>query len=50
MEQGIVFSLRSGVLRFSFGLYNDESDVQQVLDAVREWGARPGAPRLVPSA
>lgn len=31
---GIVFSLRSGVLRFSFGLYNDESDVEAVLAVV----------------
>lgn len=30
----IVFSLRSGVLRFSFGLYNDDSDVDAVLSAV----------------
>jgi cysteine desulfurase/selenocysteine lyase len=32
-----VFSLRSGVLRFSFGLYNDESDVERVLGTVRAW-------------
>jgi len=37
VSQGIVFSLRSGVLRFSFGPYNDESDVDQVLTAVRSW-------------
>ncbi len=36
VEQGVVFSLRSGVLRFSFGVYNDESDVERVLEAVRE--------------
>jgi len=40
--QGIVFSLRSGVLRFSFGAYNDESDVNRVLDAVRQWQAQAG--------
>jgi cysteine desulfurase/selenocysteine lyase len=34
-----VFSLRSGVLRFSFGLYNDESDVERVLGTVRAWRA-----------
>jgi cysteine desulfurase/selenocysteine lyase len=37
VDAGIVFSLRSGVLRFSFGLYNDESDVARVLGAVRAW-------------
>ncbi|MBT8489320.1 MAG: aminotransferase class V-fold PLP-dependent enzyme [Gemmatimonadetes bacterium] len=37
VSQGIVFSLRSGVLRFSFGLYNDESDVDHVLRGVRSW-------------
>jgi cysteine desulfurase/selenocysteine lyase len=36
VEQGVVFSLRSGVLRFSFGVYNDETDVERVLEAVRE--------------
>lgn len=34
---GVVFSLRSGVLRFSMGLYNDESDIERVLEGVREW-------------
>ena len=37
VEAGIVFSLRSGVLRFSFGLYNDASDVEHVLSSVRAW-------------
>ncbi len=37
VERGIVFSLRSGVLRFSFGLYNDDSDVDRVLEGVRAW-------------
>jgi cysteine desulfurase/selenocysteine lyase len=37
VDAGIVFSLRSGVLRFSFGLYNDGSDVERVLGAVRAW-------------
>ena len=35
VDEGIVFSLRSGVLRFSFGLYNDASDVEHVLSSVR---------------
>ena len=34
VSEGIVFSLRSGVLRFSFGPYNDDSDVTRVLEAV----------------
>jgi len=37
VDEGIVFSLRSGVLRFSFGLYNDASDVEHVLSSVRAW-------------
>lgn len=37
VDAGIVFSLRSGVLRFSFGAYNDESDVDAVLAAVDSW-------------
>lgn len=45
VEAGIVFSLRSGVLRFSFGLYNDESDVEGVLGAVRAFRER-GVRRL----
>lgn len=36
-ERGIVHSLRNGTLRFSVGLYNDESDVDRVLDEVRRW-------------
>ncbi len=36
-SQGIVFSLRSGVLRFSVGAYNDESDIDRVLTGVRTW-------------
>jgi cysteine desulfurase/selenocysteine lyase len=37
VDAGIVFSLRSGVLRFSFGLYNNESDVERVLSVVRAY-------------
>ena len=37
VDAGIVFSLRSGVLRFSFGLYNNEADVERVLSVVRSW-------------
>lgn len=37
VEANIVFSLRSGVLRFSFGAYNDESDVEAVLAGLDSW-------------
>jgi cysteine desulfurase / selenocysteine lyase len=40
VEQGIVFSLRSGVLRFSVGAYNDDGDVDHVLRSVKSWQAR----------
>ncbi|MEM7415257.1 MAG: aminotransferase class V-fold PLP-dependent enzyme [Gemmatimonadota bacterium] len=40
-EAGVTLALRSGILRFSFGVYNDESDVGRVLDVIRAWqGAR----------
>ena len=35
--KGIVFSLRSGVLRFSVGVYNNEADIDGVTAAIREW-------------
>ena len=34
---GIVHSIRSGALRFSVGVYNDEGDIDRVVDAAREW-------------
>jgi len=37
VDAGVVFALRAGVLRFSFGLYNNHSDVERVLSAVRSW-------------
>lgn len=37
VDAGAVFALRAGVLRFSFGLYNNSSDVERVLDSVRAW-------------
>jgi len=40
--RGMVFSLRSGVLRFSVGAYNDDSDIDRVLDAAGEWVDRSG--------
>lgn len=43
VDAGVVLSLRSGVLRFSFGVYNDASDVEAVLDTVRAWRGEPVA-------
>lgn len=40
-ERGIVHSLRDGMLRFSVGLYNDDSDVERVRDGVRRWRRGP---------
>jgi cysteine desulfurase / selenocysteine lyase len=37
VAEGVVFSLRSGVLRFSVGAYNDDTDIDRVLAAVRAW-------------
>ena len=34
---GIRLAIRSGVLRFSVGVYNDESDVERVLGSARAW-------------
>lgn len=34
---GVVFSVRRAVLRFSCFIYNDEADVDKVIDVVRQW-------------
>lgn len=39
-RNGVVLSMRRGVLRFSFHLYNDSSDVERVLDLARQPDAR----------
>ena len=36
-DDGIRLAIRSGVLRFSVGVYNDESDVERVLASARAW-------------
>ncbi len=36
-EAGVVVALRSGIIRFSFGLYNDDTDVDRVLQEVAAW-------------
>ena len=37
---GIRLAIRSGVLRFSVGIYNNEADISRVVEAAREWRAR----------
>lgn len=37
---GVVLAVRRGVLRFGVHLYNDDGDVDRVLDLVREWRRR----------
>ena len=34
---GIRLAIRSGTLRFSVGVYNNEEDVERVVEAAREW-------------
>ena len=34
---GVRLAIRSGVLRFSVGVYNDDSDVERVLGSARAW-------------
>lgn len=36
-EHKIRFSIRSGALRFSIGVYNDQADVDQVIEVARKW-------------
>ncbi len=37
VDAGIVFALRAGVLRFSVGVYNNDADIDRVLEVVRSW-------------
>ncbi|MXX70911.1 MAG: aminotransferase class V-fold PLP-dependent enzyme [Gemmatimonadetes bacterium] len=37
---GIRLAIRSGVLRFSVGVYNNDEDISRVVEAAREWRAR----------
>ncbi len=39
---GIRLAIRSGVLRFSVGIYNNEEDIERVVEAVRGWRDRAG--------
>ena len=36
-EHGVVLSIRRGMLRFALHLYNNEADVDRVLDLTRSW-------------
>jgi cysteine desulfurase/selenocysteine lyase len=38
-ENDVILTVRRGMLRFSLHLYNNEADVDRVLDLVREWQA-----------
>ena len=37
---GIRLAIRTGMLRFSLGVYNDQTDIDHVVEATREWCAR----------
>jgi len=36
-ENGVRLSIRRGVLRMSVGVYNDDSDIDRVLEVTRDW-------------
>lgn len=50
LADGVVHSIRRGVLRFSVGVYNDETDIRRTLESAAAWcaarpsGSRPGPP------
>jgi selenocysteine lyase/cysteine desulfurase len=39
-DNDVILTVRRGMLRFSLHLYNNEADVDRVLDLVREWQGR----------
>lgn len=39
---GIRLAIRTGMLRFSIGVYNDETDIDRVVEAAQAWCARTG--------
>lgn len=41
-ERGVVHALRAGTLRFSVGAYNDDGDIDRVLELAREWSTVKG--------
>ena len=43
--EGIRLSIRSGVLRFSVGVYNDTADIDHVIGAARSWTEETGYTR-----
>lgn len=46
--QGVRLSIRKGILRFSVGVYNDERDIDRVLELAREWSSSRVAADLLP--
>jgi selenocysteine lyase/cysteine desulfurase len=38
-ENRVNISIRRGILRMSIGLYNNEDDIDRVIDVSREWVA-----------
>ena len=41
-ERGVKHSIRSGILRFAVGVYNDERDIDRVIELARGWAAGSG--------
>jgi cysteine sulfinate desulfinase/cysteine desulfurase-like protein len=37
ITNGVRHSIRKGVLRFSVGVYNDDTDIDRTLDLTRRW-------------
>lgn len=44
-EHRVRLSIRSGVLRFSIGVYNDQADVDRVVEVARKWRDTTGSAR-----
>ena len=41
-ENDVILTVRRGMLRFSLHLYNNEADVDRILDLVRDWQVKKG--------
>ena len=44
-EHRVRLSIRSGVLRFSIGVYNDQADIERVVEVARKWCGTTGYAR-----
>lgn len=42
-DNGVVLTIRRGILRLSLHLYNNQDDVERVIDIARSWGAKRAA-------